>query len=134
MQDVVRFGKCLGDPSLVRVMNLLRGGEICVCELEEALQFKQGAVIARLKKLQALGIVRIRERWYAASISDRYSDLVETVFELFEDSLAWDQTLAQDSANLQVSVQGRDDGWCPNSRYSKGSVVVPRATRQRKVA
>jgi ArsR family transcriptional regulator, arsenate/arsenite/antimonite-responsive transcriptional repressor len=55
----------LSDRTRVRIVELLRGGEHCVCELTEALELTQPLLSFHLKVLKAAGLVRDRRqgRW-----------------------------------------------------------------------
>jgi len=55
----------LSDETRVRVVDLLRGGEHCVCELIEALKLSQSLLSFHLKVLKDAGLVRDRRegRW-----------------------------------------------------------------------
>jgi DNA-binding transcriptional ArsR family regulator len=52
--------RALGDPTRVRIVSLLAGGELCVCDLAAALGMTQSAVSHQLRTLRDLGLVRWR--------------------------------------------------------------------------
>ncbi len=52
--------KALGDPSRLRLMLALRGGEMCVCDLAAFLGVSESAVSHQLRRLRDLGLVRNR--------------------------------------------------------------------------
>ena len=60
----VRF-KALSDPLRLRILDRLRGGEQCVCELTEALDVGQSLLSFHLKTLKDAGLVADRRdgRW-----------------------------------------------------------------------
>lgn len=106
MQEVIRFGKAISDPTNLRMLNLLREGELCICELEEALHMRPETAISRLRKLESVGIVRSRqrERWMAYRINPDYSDLVETIFEAFDADVSFDVNLLSDDRALRSAL------------------------------
>ena len=55
----------LSDETRVRIVDLLRSGEHCVCELTEALELSQSLLSFHLKVLKDAGLVRDRRqgRW-----------------------------------------------------------------------
>ncbi|HWD39081.1 MAG TPA: metalloregulator ArsR/SmtB family transcription factor [Fimbriimonas sp.] len=114
MEDLVRFGKCLADPSSVRVLSLLRDGELCICELMATLQGSSSKLNRILKKLRELQIIKVGRHghWLVYKVHPRYTDLVETVFETFKDSADWDEQLTKDHNKLAELVSRRVDGWC----------------------
>ncbi len=52
--------KALSDPARVRIVSLLAGSELCVCDLATALGMSQSAVSHQLRTLRALRLVRWR--------------------------------------------------------------------------
>lgn len=55
----------LSEETRLRIVDLLRGGEHCVCELTEALELKQSLLSFHLRVLKDAGLVRDRRkgRW-----------------------------------------------------------------------
>ena len=53
--------KVLGDPTRVRIISALCGGEMCVTDLAEALEMSQSAVSHQLRVLRNLRLVRSRK-------------------------------------------------------------------------
>jgi ArsR family transcriptional regulator len=58
--DLVRVLQALGDPTRLRLLNLLRGGEICVCYFVEILGEPQPKVSRHLAYLRRAGLVDVR--------------------------------------------------------------------------
>ena len=58
MADLPRMLKALADPTRLRIVSLLHEwGELCVCELVDALQVPQYSVSRHLSVLRAAGVV-----------------------------------------------------------------------------
>jgi ArsR family transcriptional regulator len=57
IMELVKVLKALGDENRVRVLNLLRKRNMCVCELESVLQITQSNVSRHLKKLKEADII-----------------------------------------------------------------------------
>ncbi len=53
--------RALGDPTRVRLLCLLRGGELCVCDLMSILGIPQARTSRHLRYLLRAGLVRVRE-------------------------------------------------------------------------
>lgn len=53
--------KALGDPLRLRILNLLRQGELCVCDIEATLGATQSNVSRHLAKLRSEGMVSTRK-------------------------------------------------------------------------
>ncbi len=70
-QDPIAFRRTLrqlaviGDMTRLRLLRLLRGRELCVCELVDTLRMPQYAVSRHLRSLRLLGLVAVRRdgRW-----------------------------------------------------------------------
>lgn len=61
LQDYAALFKALSEPARVRIVHLLRQrGELCVCDLVDALQLPQSAVSRHLAYLRNQGLVRAR--------------------------------------------------------------------------
>ena len=52
--------KVLGDPSRLRIVMALRGGEMCVCDLAALAGISESAVSHQLRRLRDLALVRRR--------------------------------------------------------------------------
>jgi len=55
MDDIARTFKALGDPTRLRILCLLRRGELCVCDLMAALELPQSTVSRHLGTLRIAG-------------------------------------------------------------------------------
>ncbi len=57
--------RALSDPRRLRILDLLRGGEKCVCDLQSALDCGQSLLSFHLKTLRDSGLVAMRKdgRW-----------------------------------------------------------------------
>src|SRR5271165_4898813 len=53
----IELFKAFADPVRLRLLNLLAGGEICVCHLHEALELPQSTVSRHLAYLRKRGLV-----------------------------------------------------------------------------
>jgi len=71
----------LGDTTRLEVLDLLRSGERCVCELTDALETSQSRLSFHLKVLKEAGIIKDRPegRWIYYSIAP---DVVEELEEM----------------------------------------------------
>lgn len=72
----------LSHPSRLRVLEALRGRELCVCDLSEVLELSMSATSQVLRDLRTLGAVRYRAQGRLAyySLGDRFwSKLARTV-------------------------------------------------------
>src|SRR5580700_8650628 len=65
LSAITRQFRALADPTRLRIVDLLRGGERCVCELTDALDSGQSLLSFHLRTLKDAGLVTDRRdgRW-----------------------------------------------------------------------
>ena len=57
MDELVLTAKALADATRVRILAALRGGELCVCELGDALGVTQSTLSTHLQVIREAGLV-----------------------------------------------------------------------------
>lgn len=57
MENLAFFFKALGDPTRLRILSCLKDGELCVCNLMEALDMPQSTISRHLATLRHAGLV-----------------------------------------------------------------------------
>ena len=57
------FFKILSDTTRLNIVMLLVNGEVCVCQIEEALGIHQAKISRHLAYLRKHGIVKVRSQW-----------------------------------------------------------------------
>jgi ArsR family transcriptional regulator len=62
MDDFIRVMKALSDPNRVRILKLLKDGELCVCEIQDLLGLAQSTVSSHMKLLEKAGLVLRRRQ------------------------------------------------------------------------
>jgi len=69
----VDVSRALGHPARLRVVAMLRTGELCVCQIKEVLELAQSTVSNHLKELRRAGLISERKegRWVYFGLSDR---------------------------------------------------------------
>jgi len=74
MQDIISLFKALSDETRLRILKLLEGGELCVCDITDALRISQPNVSFHLSLLKEAGLIKDRRdgRWmyYSLNASD----------------------------------------------------------------
>lgn len=88
--------KALGHPARVRIAVMLRGGELCVCQMTAVLQLAASTVSAHLAELRRAGCVVERKegRWVFYALSDEGASLLAALAP----DLRNDAKLAADAA------------------------------------
>ena len=61
MRETLRVTKALSDLQRVRILMLLRGGELCVCQIVEVLALAPSTISKHLSLLSAAGLVDWRK-------------------------------------------------------------------------
>jgi ArsR family transcriptional regulator len=111
--QLVAIARALGDPTRVRILAALRNGELCVCELVDALDISQSSLSSHLQICRQAGAVTTRKesRWIYYSLSTRYGLLIERIFsELL--IVGSDRQLRRDARRLKKRLQMREGGRC----------------------
>jgi ArsR family transcriptional regulator, lead/cadmium/zinc/bismuth-responsive transcriptional repressor len=76
--------KVLGDPTRLRIVTALQGGEMCVCDLAAYLNLTESAVSHQLRRLRELNLIKNRRQGQILfySLDDNHiADLLKTGFE-----------------------------------------------------
>ena len=60
LEVLAEFFRSFADPTRIRILNVLAGGEICVGDLANALEMTQSAVSHQLKVLRASRLIKSR--------------------------------------------------------------------------
>lgn len=70
--------KALGDRTRLRILGLLRNGELCVCDLTEVLEISQPGVSQHIRKLRQSGLVKERRggQWTYYSLNEEHPFLI----------------------------------------------------------
>lgn len=89
LPSVVDLGKALGHPSRLRILAMLRGGPLCVCQITAVLELAASTVSAHLLDLRRGGLVTEDKRgkwvYYALTADPRRTEVLEPALTLFED-------------------------------------------------
>ena len=115
LQPLVAILKALAHPVRLRILALLRGGELCVCEVAEVLGLAPSTVSEHLTGLRRTGVVREWKvgRWVHVALSDEPTayTMLESIWPLMA---AAEADLARDRAQaLALRCQVCDPADCP---------------------
>jgi len=102
--------RALADPTRLRILGLLNGGEICVCHIHDALDIPQPKASRHLAYLRRSRLVDTRRdglwvHYRLAAISD---PVVRTLFDSAMHCLGHVDTIARDRKRLEKAT-----GCCP---------------------
>ena len=91
MQNLTQIFKALSDETRLRILSLMKEGEICVCDIAETLNMTQPNISFHLSMLKESGLIKDRRngRWihYSLDESDMFTRFILLgVFERMNDS------------------------------------------------
>ncbi len=100
---LLRVYKCLCDPTRLRILNLLRGGELCVCHIQEILGERQVKISKHLAFLRARGMVEARRdaNWMVYRLPGRPTGEILANLACLQDCAREIPVFGKDSAKLR---------------------------------
>jgi len=113
MADLPRMLKALGDPTRLRIVQLLNGrDELCVCEIVEALQVPQYSISRHLGVLKAAGVVADwrQGKWMHYAVDSRLSDEERGVVVAVCTRAQQEAVARRDRRRLERSLRPRKEG------------------------
>lgn len=83
LQSAITVLKAMGHPVRLRILTMLRGGELCVCQMTALLDLATSTVSAHLADLKRAGLVNERKdgRWVFYRLSDEQPPVLASVWE-----------------------------------------------------
>ncbi len=115
MKAVTEIFKTLGDPTRIRILNLLLKAkkELCVCELVDSLEIPQYNVSRHLKELEGVNLISSRKegRWVYYSLYKNKEVFQKKLLETFS-TISNDQFFSKDLINLKKRFEIRENGKC----------------------
>ena len=108
MKKTLKTFAALSDPTRLRVVCLLLGRELCVCELEFVLKMSQSRMSHQLRILRDAGLVKDRRegQWIIYSIPVWTRKRLRTALEaLSGDDWTAAQEIAADRENLRACLR-----------------------------
>lgn len=101
--DLVTIFQALGDRTRLRLLNLMTGGEICVCYFVEVLHESQPKISRHLAYLRRAGVVSARRegKWMHYRIARPDDPQHARVLDCVLDALADDRQMRRDRQMLE---------------------------------
>ena len=81
-EEQAKFVSVLLEPQRIKILRLLRGGELCVCNIEHALGIPQNLVSHHLRVLREAGLVSARREGqfvHYSRVEDRILQLTQAL-------------------------------------------------------
>jgi len=112
--NLTQIYQCLCDQTRLRILNLLHGGELCVCHIQEILSEPQVKVSKHLAYLKAHGLVVATRKanWMVYRLPDRPSAELSANLACLQDCVRELPVFGRDSARLR-RLKGKFEGNSP---------------------
>lgn len=114
MNDLTLFAKALADPTRVRIVAALRHGELCVCELSDALEMSQSTLSTHLQVIRQAALVTTRKegKWIYYGLESTQASLIDALFAHHKAALDAERRLRRDAERLGQRLALRENGCC----------------------
>lgn len=116
--EYIQIYKCLCERTRLRILNLLRGGPLCVCHLHEILGGAQPSVSRQLGYLRARGAVESERHnnWIIYRLPARRHPVLEENLKCLQDVAREDAGFRRDLARRAAVVRriAREREGCPD--------------------
>ena len=102
MKYLMTLLKAFADESRLRILSLLESGELCVCEIQPALELAQSTVSRHLQTLEEVGVIvgRRQGTWKYYRLHPHPSPRVQTLLGAVRQGVAETEEAAQMQARL----------------------------------
>jgi len=96
--------KALGDDNRLRILNILRYDELCVCDIEEILQITQSNASRHLNKLKNTGLITFRKKsqWVYYRLNEKFINENQLLIDYLKEKFNNSQQLAKDIRSMQA--------------------------------
>jgi len=110
---VNRLFRAFSDKTRLRILHLLMGGELCVCDLMDILKVPQAKTSRHLGYLRGAGLVKARDegQWTYYSLAPASNPVHEKLLDCLSVSCKVVPEIAQDAA--RVSRSRKSGSCCP---------------------
>ncbi len=108
MESFINQAKAVSDPTRIRMLKLLEGGELCVCEIMEVLDLVQSTASKHLNILKMAGLVDSRKvgTWSYYRLSERSRNHNKDFLKFVASHLNNDETITKDKKFLNTKKKG----------------------------
>ena len=121
--DIVYIFKALADENRIRILNLLRSGELCGCDIESVLGVKQSNASRHLNRLKIAGIIvsKKKSQWVYYRLSSSIFQRFPFLSIIINDEIEKISVCKEDLELLKkIKESGRTCDWLRNySVYQK---------------
>lgn len=117
--ELVEILKVLGDENRIRILNLLKDGELCVCEIESILQLNQSNVSRHLTRLSTVKLIKSykKAQFVYYTLNDEIISDYGFIREILKDETNKIEQCRYDSKTLTLFKENNIN--CENIEYRK---------------
>ena len=118
LEDFTDLMKAMSDSNRVRILQLLSGGELCVCQILEVLDIAPSTLSKHISVLKNVKIIKSRKsgRWIYYRLSDKCSEAAGKIVELASFALEDDEQVLRDREVLEIVKKCSPDEICRKQR------------------
>ena len=105
--DLESYFRALGDPTRLRIVNLLLHGELCGCDIQYVLEASQSNVSRHLTYLKNGGLLLDRREGYRIfyRLAAPHERIRKQLFSFLRTVFNLDETLRLDTARLKAAIE-----------------------------
>jgi len=100
--EFIEIFKALSDENRIRILNLLKEGELCVCEIESILGMTQSNASRHLNKLKSLKIIDAEKKaqWVYYFIDEEFISKNKMLYDYINEKLTSSDSYEKDIKKL----------------------------------
>lgn len=129
MRETLRITKALSDIQRIRILMILRSGELCVCQIVEVLGLAPSTVSKHLSLLAGAELVDVRKegRWSYYRLPDETvpAPIVRNAIDLLRNALREDSQILADLKKLNMVTACLPENLSRRQRGGGGCGVLP---------
>jgi ArsR family transcriptional regulator len=105
--ELIKVFRALSDETRMRMLHLLLDGELCVCEIMQALEISQTRASRNLGMLRDAGLLKDRRdgQWVHYSLDQEAAARYSELLELLRSRQGEDEVIAEDKERLRRVVK-----------------------------
>jgi ArsR family transcriptional regulator len=121
--ELVEILKALGDENRIRILNLLKDGDLCVCEMESILKLNQSNVSRHLTRLSSSRIIKSykKAQFVYYKINDETLNNYTFIAEILNNETSKLEQCRYDSKKLVIFKENNIN--CENIEELKGILI-----------
>ena len=101
--DLSEVFKALGDENRLRILNILRNNEFCVCDIEQILAITQSNASRHLNKLKNIDLITSRKKsqWVYYRFNEKFINENKLLVDFLEEKFNKSKEFTNDVNNME---------------------------------